>query len=556
MSRTHTNNHRHADTDATTRATEKNINNSTDVEYQLKQRPKTGTKTKFTSAKHSPGDCKHFKEKVSVVLSQRENYKHAETDSSTSCLLSSSSSVVCGHTATFSLDADMSQARSRTFCSKKEMRRTDESDEAPQQQQQSLVPVHRAQRAAQLVCPRRVCPSDRRGCGLTDTCAAEGHTAKKSRPQATKAPERNPKRTARKQLILPQESPQVPQPTHNEELKSASPAANCHDSVKQSSNPPKGGRSKVLSKEELSSLKTRLQGIKKRAEALSSSSSSSSASIPESSTSTLPSAKSLPPDSTSALPSTAGPVAQDQELKKTLARPKNLQQNLRRGKRSARQASLLNLRILTSLLFMCFLALVYNAVASDVLPAYQKYHTLAQAVPPGLSLPYQYKVLAEMFRCMDTVVAMLFNRSETPTFMKIKKGVQDMMHKRFEESHVGQIRTVFPEAYTLRQEKNIPTFNSSIKKGSYQLTVEPFIVSDEGELRPTLTATRLLERRRIFHHNLVSLVKQHHKAFLSSLDPPLTVPEDKLSRWHPRFNVDTVPAVPDSPLPSRLRQRV
>lgn len=61
--------------------------------------------------------------------------------------------------------------------------------------------------------------------------------------------------------------------------------------------------------------------------------------------------------------------------------------------------------------------------------AYQRYHTLAQAVPPGLSLPYQYKVLAEMFRSMETVIAMLYNRSETATFSKIKQAVQDMMHK-------------------------------------------------------------------------------------------------------------------------------
>lgn len=66
---------------------------------------------------------------------------------------------------------------------------------------------------------------------------------------------------------------------------------------------------------------------------------------------------------------------------------------------------------------------------SSELPAYQRYHTLAQAVPPGLALPYQYKVLAEMFRSMDTVVAMLHNRHETVTFSKVKQGVQDMMHK-------------------------------------------------------------------------------------------------------------------------------
>lgn len=49
--------------------------------------------------------------------------------------------------------------------------------------------------------------------------------------------------------------------------------------------------------------------------------------------------------------------------------------------------------------------------------------------------------------------------------------------RQFEVCHVAQIKAVFPEAYIFRQEKNIPTFNSSSKKGSYQLTVEPIIPS-------------------------------------------------------------------------------
>lgn len=65
----------------------------------------------------------------------------------------------------------------------------------------------------------------------------------------------------------------------------------------------------------------------------------------------------------------------------------------------------------------------------DKLPAYQRYHTLAQDVPPGLTLPFKYKLLAGMFRSMDTIVGMLFNRSETVTFAKVKQGVQDMMRK-------------------------------------------------------------------------------------------------------------------------------
>lgn len=39
------------------------------------------------------------------------------------------------------------------------------------------------------------------------------------------------------------------------------------------------------------------------------------------------------------------------------------------------------------------------------------------------------------------------------------------------------------------------------------------------------------------------------QTFLSSVVPAMLVPEDKLTRWHPRFNVDTVPAIQGSALP-------
>lgn len=68
-------------------------------------------------------------------------------------------------------------------------------------------------------------------------------------------------------------------------------------------------------------------------------------------------------------------------------------------------------------------------VCSSERPAYQRYHTLAQDIPPGLVLPLHFRLLAEMFRSMDTVVAMLYNRSETATFAKIQQGVQDMTHR-------------------------------------------------------------------------------------------------------------------------------
>ncbi|CAN8187138.1 unnamed protein product [Coccothraustes coccothraustes] len=184
-------------------------------------------------------------------------------------------------------------------------------------------------------------------------------------------------------------------------------------------------------------------------------------------------------------------------------------------------------------------------------PAYQRFHTLAQELPPGLTLPYKFRVLAEMFRSVDTIAGMLFNRSETVTFAKVKQGVQDMMRRQFEEQHLGQIKAVYPSSYQLRQEKNVPTFGSGgRKKSEYQLTLEPVLGEEEKvDGRPHLSASRLLERRREFHRNLVNIVREHHKAFLAALSPPMVVPEEKLTRWHPRFNVDEVPDISPAELP-------
>ncbi|NWY10703.1 CDT1 factor, partial [Aphelocoma coerulescens] len=188
--------------------------------------------------------------------------------------------------------------------------------------------------------------------------------------------------------------------------------------------------------------------------------------------------------------------------------------------------------------------------AGEKPPAYQRFHTLAQDLPPGLTLPYKFRVLAEMFRSVDTITGMLFNRAETVTFAKVKQGVQDMMRRQFEERHLGQIKAVYPSSYRLRQEKNVPTFGSSGKKSDYQLTLEPVLGEEEKvDGRPHLSASRLLERRREFHRNLVNIVREHHRAFLAALSPPMVVPEEKLTRWHPRFNVDEVPDISPAELP-------
>lgn len=65
----------------------------------------------------------------------------------------------------------------------------------------------------------------------------------------------------------------------------------------------------------------------------------------------------------------------------------------------------------------------------EKLPAFERFHTLASSVPPSLTLPYHYKILADMFRGVDTVVGMLHNRLETITFSRVKNAVQEMCRR-------------------------------------------------------------------------------------------------------------------------------
>nr|CAB3229571.1 DNA replication factor Cdt1 [Phallusia mammillata] len=193
--------------------------------------------------------------------------------------------------------------------------------------------------------------------------------------------------------------------------------------------------------------------------------------------------------------------------------------------------------------------------------AYSRFHTLAQEIPKGLALPFKYKILQEMFRSADTVIGMLFNRQETATWMKVQHSVKDMINKNFEKKDLGQIKHVFPEAYLYRQEKGIPTYSDHMKSSDYQLTLEPILDSEELELLENqakkLTSGMLVRRRHHFHLQLLDIVKSHHQAFLSSLDPSVTVENSKLRRWHPQFKVDQVPDIPldDLPLPPDHEQK-
>ncbi|PSN40984.1 hypothetical protein C0J52_11001 [Blattella germanica] len=190
-------------------------------------------------------------------------------------------------------------------------------------------------------------------------------------------------------------------------------------------------------------------------------------------------------------------------------------------------------------------------------PAFKQYASLT--VPTiSLPLPFNYNHLTEVFRCVDTVSAMLHNRREVISFKKLKPAVQEMLRRNFTERHLGQIKKVFSEAYIFHQEK-CRNFGSTSKTEQYDLILTPVAhtkvliddtrpaSSDNGST--SMTPTCLLERRQDFHKRLLEITKHHHEEYLQSLDPPLVIPLDQVTRWHPQFEVDLVPDIEPESLP-------
>ncbi|GBP19010.1 DNA replication factor Cdt1 [Eumeta japonica] len=176
-------------------------------------------------------------------------------------------------------------------------------------------------------------------------------------------------------------------------------------------------------------------------------------------------------------------------------------------------------------------------------PAYMRHASLATS-STSLPLPHHYRFLAELFRGMETVVSLLFNRNEKITFSKLKPSVQEMLKRNFTERHLSQIKHLVPDFYNFEIQKTKPVSSTSIKE-SYELIISPNFHNHLKVMNPTV----LLERRRYFYDILLQLVKKHHSQYLQTLDPPMLIPDDKLTRWHPEFELEKVPDVECAKLP-------
>lgn len=192
-------------------------------------------------------------------------------------------------------------------------------------------------------------------------------------------------------------------------------------------------------------------------------------------------------------------------------------------------------------------------------PAFISFHNLAAKGDGTLPLPYTYKFLAEVFRCTDTIAAMLHNRKEIITVEKMKTAVQQMMRKDFSMSYLKQIKTVFPASYRYAWENIIGRYGKKMAEYELHMTVNLDYKSEMvGNVEPNMeknpTAERLgpqgmVERKTVFHNSLVNIVKSHHKKFCSELETPISVEDDQLVKFHKDFDVDRCPPIVDSDFP-------
>ncbi|XP_058126750.1 DNA replication factor Cdt1 isoform X2 [Anopheles coustani] len=195
------------------------------------------------------------------------------------------------------------------------------------------------------------------------------------------------------------------------------------------------------------------------------------------------------------------------------------------------------------------------------LPAYQRFQALTVEGTPSLQLPYKYRSLLELFKCIDTVCAMFHNRKEQITFKKLKPAVQRMARKNFFESHLAQIHHLFPEAFLLSQEMT-KNYGSATKHETYQLVIRPNVKEKpqktpkeaEDDFLATLKNHAMdpqvmTERYQRFHRLLLEKVQDAHQVFLLSCNPPIKINREQVRRWHVDFNLEQCPEIEQAVLP-------
>ncbi|XP_029343840.1 DNA replication factor Cdt1-like [Acyrthosiphon pisum] len=158
-----------------------------------------------------------------------------------------------------------------------------------------------------------------------------------------------------------------------------------------------------------------------------------------------------------------------------------------------------------------------------------------------LPLPLKFRILNELFKVMETVLSMRFSRKEKITFYKLKQNIQQITKKNFTVLHLAQIKTIVPDFFQF----------SLVKSSKDNFSIDLVIAPVYGLAhKDNIDLIQLMIRRKnTFYNALIDIMKVHHAEYLNQLIPPILIDKDKITRWHPEFDVESVPNINPSPLP-------
>jgi len=185
-----------------------------------------------------------------------------------------------------------------------------------------------------------------------------------------------------------------------------------------------------------------------------------------------------------------------------------------------------------------------KASPRKAIPAFVRYQELAQP-DQFLPLPNRYKALTEVFRSVDVIVSMKFNRKEIIRVPDLKPAVQNITRKTFSDFYLRQIRCVFPKAYKYVWEK----INDRLGRhtGDFVLHMSPdHGVGTKSNMSPLIK----VERLKMFQHALLNIVHDYHREFLASLGIS-GLADSQVNRWHKDFSLEAVPDIQEEPLPPK-----
>ena len=181
------------------------------------------------------------------------------------------------------------------------------------------------------------------------------------------------------------------------------------------------------------------------------------------------------------------------------------------------------------------------------IPQYIK-HADLRAPDVYMPLPRKYKFLADVFRSVDDVVGMKYNRREIIRVSDIKPAVQNILRTTFGDHYLRQIRCVFPKAYIYAWEKVLDRMGRH-SSGNYELQMtpdmdynksSPICISEDAVNKSSfkLGPKEKVERVKIFNHYLLQIAKDYHEEFLTNLGWKKDELDKEITKWHPKFSVE------------------